>query len=129
MKLLVRFSNSSALDIERQRVGILGVRFQALDLRSRKNIVVSTRALQECRNSIEIYVENGYGLNIVPGLDLLSETSKATWLDILGNIVEEMVRRGHEVLLVGGDFDEDLKAFEEELVKRGLKVPRLSCIS
>jgi adenosyl cobinamide kinase/adenosyl cobinamide phosphate guanylyltransferase len=120
MKLLVRFLNSSALDIERQRVGILGVRFQALDLRSRKNIVVSTRAFQECRNSIKIYVENGYGLNIVPELDLLSETSKATWLDILGNIVEEMVRRGHEVLLVGRDFDEDLKAFEEELVKRGL---------
>jgi hypothetical protein len=40
-----------------------------------------------------------------------------------------MVRRGHEVLLVGGDFDEDLKAFEEELVKKGLKAPRLSCIS
>lgn len=105
----------------------MGVRFHEYDVRSRRNIITSSRSIAPCREAVDRLVGEGYGLNIVPELDLLPPGSRASWLEILGDIFEEMLRRGHEVLVVGEDPDEDLKSLELEMLRRGLELPRISC--
>jgi len=78
----------------------LGVRIHDLDKRSKKSIIISHLSLKKCKQQIDSYVEQGYGINLIPELGLFSDEGRRVWLEIFTNTIEELVRNRHEVIII-----------------------------
>jgi hypothetical protein len=105
----------------------IGVRIYEMDQRSSRSIVTTLSTINMCREYIDKYVEEGYGINIVPELNLLSDESKSIWIEILCDIIIEMIKNKHEVIAIERPIDRDLRKLIEELNKRKINIDVKQC--
>lgn len=101
---------------------------EAFDRRSRRTLLLGSTTLQRCRQAVDGWVAAGYGLTIVPQLDLLDgRPSVATWVQAICDTVEEMVRNRHAVVAVRSEGDRGLDAVLDELARRGVALTVRPC--
>ncbi|MER3455949.1 MAG: hypothetical protein C4304_03490 [candidate division GAL15 bacterium] len=101
-----------------------------LDRRSRRTLLLSGATLRRHRDVVDRWVEEGYGLTLVPRLELLGTSASAhTWVQALCDTVEEMVRHQHTVVALRAAEDPDLDKVLQALAQRQVKIPVRPCTS
>lgn len=101
---------------------------EAFDRRSRRTLLLGSTTLQRCREAVDGWVAAGYGLTVVPRLDLLEgRASVATWVQAICDTLEEMVRNRHAVVAVRSEGDRALDAVLDELARRGVALTVQPC--
>jgi hypothetical protein len=102
--------------------------WEALDRRSRRTLLVSSSTLRRHRPVVDRWVAEGYGLTVVPHLQLMADRpSVHVWVEALCDTVEEMVRHGHVVRALRAAEDDDLDRVLQALAARQVSVPVESC--
>lgn len=98
------------------------------DKRSRKNLFLSNIEWRECRDIVKSYMEKGYGFQIVPPLEYMSNDGRNYLLYSLANLAHEMIRRGHEVVfLKRRGVESDVEHMIREMRARGVEIEIKEC--
>ncbi len=97
---------------------------EALDRRSRRTLLLSSTTLRRHRPAVDRWVAEGYGLTVVPRLDLLGDRPSArVWVQLFCDTIEEMVRNHHTVVVLRSEEDPNLDAVLQALAQREIRLP------
>lgn len=81
------------------------------DKRSRKNLFLSSKEWRECKKEIMNYVNEGYGLEVLP---LMEDKESLILVEYYMILAREMLNRGHNVKFL---IRKDNKLLEEFIKK------------